>query len=76
MNALKILSLRLRGMKGELQELGEEVDENVTSISKMQTQILNLTGGKVNIFNDDGDFKSPYEIKILSPYNENYMLCA
>lgn len=49
-------------MKGELQELGEEVDENVTSISKMQTQILNFTGGKVNIFNDDGTFKSTYEI--------------
>lgn len=61
-NALKVLSLRLRGMKGELQELGEEVDENVESLSKMQTQILNLTDGKVNIFNDDGSFKSTYEI--------------
>ncbi|MBR5604314.1 MAG: phage tail tape measure protein [Bacteroidales bacterium] len=61
-SSLKILSLRLRGMKGELEELGEEVDENVDSISKMQTQILNFTGGKVNIFNDDGSFKSTYEI--------------
>lgn len=61
-SALKILSLRLRGMKGELEELGEEVDENVESISKMQTQVLNFTGGKVNIFNDDGSFKSTYEI--------------
>lgn len=61
-SSLKILSLRLRGMKGELQELGEEVDENVESISKMQTQILNFTGGRVNIFNDDGSFKSTYEI--------------
>ena len=61
-SALKILSLRLRGMKGELQELGEDVDENVESLSKMQTQILNLTHGKVNIFNDDGSFKSTYEI--------------
>ena len=41
-NALKIVSMRLRGMKGELQELGEDVDENVESISKMQTQVLNL----------------------------------
>lgn len=49
-------------MKGELQELGEEVDDNVVSLSKMQTQILNLTKGKVNIFNDDGSFKSTYEI--------------
>jgi TP901 family phage tail tape measure protein len=61
-SSLKILSLRLRGMKGQLEELGEEVDENVESISKMQTQILNFTGGKVNIFNDDGSFKSTYEI--------------
>jgi len=61
-SALKILSLRLRGMKGELQALGEETDENVESISKMQTQVLNLTEGKVNIFEDDGSFKSTYEI--------------
>lgn len=49
-------------MSGELQELGEEVDDNVQSISAMQTSILNLTHGKVNIFNDDGSFKSTYEI--------------
>lgn len=60
-NALKILSMRLRGMKGELEALGEE-SEGLESISKIQTQILNLTGGKVNIFNDDGSFKSTYEI--------------
>ena len=59
--ALKILSLRLRGMKGELQEMGEEVDPTVENISKMQGQILNLTHGKVNIF-DEGEFKSTYEI--------------
>ena len=61
-SSLKVLSLRLRGMKGELEELGEEIDDNVDSISKMQTQVLNFTGGKVNIFNDDGSFKSTYEI--------------
>lgn len=50
-------------MKGDLQELGEDVDENVESISKMQTQVLNLTHGKVNIFDDStGAFKSTYEI--------------
>ena len=61
-NALKILSLRIRGMKGELEDLGEDVDENVESLSKMQTQVLNLTHGDVNIFKDDGSFKSTYEI--------------
>lgn len=60
-NALKVLSMRLRGMKGELQELGEEY-ENVESISKIQTQILNQTQGDVNIFDDSGNFKSTYEI--------------
>lgn len=59
---LKVLSLRLRGMKGDLEELGEEIDPNVESISKMQTQILNLTHGKVNIFKDDGSFKSTFQI--------------
>lgn len=61
-NALKVVSMRLRGAKGELEELGEEVDDNVTNLTKMQGQILNLTHGKVNIFEDNGDFKSTYEI--------------
>ena len=52
--------MRMRGMKGELQEIGEEY-ENVESISKIQTQIYNLSKGKVNIFNDDGTFKSTYQ---------------
>lgn len=61
-NALKVFSMRIRGMKGELEELGEEVDENIESISKVQTQILNLTKGKVNIFDDSGEFRNYYEI--------------
>lgn len=71
-STLNVVSLRLRGMKGELEELGEEVDENVESISKMQTHILNLTNGKVNIFDDNGDFKSTFEImrEIAEIYDE------
>lgn len=61
-NMLKVGSMRIRGMKGELEALGEEVDENVESISKMQTQVLNLTHGKVNIFDDNGEFKDYYDI--------------
>lgn len=50
-------------MKGELEALGEDVDENITSVSKVQTQILNLTKGKVNIFEDDGkNFRNIYDI--------------
>ena len=59
---LKVASMRIRGMKGELEELGEEVDDNIESISKVQTQILNLTHGKVNIFNDIGEFRDYYDI--------------
>lgn len=61
-NSLKILSMRLRGMKGGLQDLGEETDENVENLSQMQGKVLNLTHGKVNIFDNTGDFKSTYEI--------------
>lgn len=61
-NFLKIGSMRIRGMKGALEELGEEVDETVDSISKVQTQILNRTGGKVNIFDDMGNFRDYYDI--------------
>lgn len=61
-NSLKVLSMRLRGMKGDLQDLGEETDENVENLSQMQGKVLNLTHGKVNIFDNTGDFKSTYEI--------------
>ena len=62
-NAIKISTLRIHGMKGKLEELGEEVDENIQSVSKIQTQILNLTHGKVNIFKDDGEhFRNIYDV--------------
>lgn len=61
-NFLKVASMRIRGMKGELEDLGEEVDESVDSISKVQTQILNLTHGQVNIFDDLGEFRDYYDI--------------
>ena len=60
-NGLKTISLRLRGMKGELQDIGEEY-EDIESVSKIQTQIYNLTEGHTNIFNDDGSFKDTYDI--------------
>ena len=61
-NFLKTAIARIQGMKGKLEELGEEVDESVDSISKVQTQILNLTHGKVDIFDDDDNFRDYYEI--------------
>lgn len=69
---LKVASMRIRGMKGALEELGEEVDPTVDSISKVQTQILNLTGGKVNIFDDAGEFRDYYDImsEIAAVYDD------
>lgn len=58
---MKTVSMRLRGMKGELEELGEE-SEGVENISQMQGRILNLTRGAVNIFDNQGEFRSTYDI--------------
>ena len=68
--ALRVISMRIRSMKGELEELGEET-ENIESVSKIQTQILNLTNNRVNIFKDNGEFKSTYQIlkEISEIYN-------
>ena len=60
-NAIKILTLRLRGMKGELQAIGEEY-EDIEDVSKIQTQIYNLTGGKVNIYDQNKELKDTYVI--------------
>lgn len=71
-NMSKILSARLRGQKGELEELNENTDGMIESVSKIQTQILNLTNNKVNIFESDNEtLKSTYEIikEIGTVYN-------
>lgn len=59
---LNIGSLRIRGMKDELAALGEEVDASADSISKVQAQILNHTGGNVNIFDDTDHLRNYYDI--------------
>ena len=62
-NALKVGQMRVMGMKGKLDELGEE-SEGIESVSKIQTHILNLTKGQVNIMNDADPtkFKDYYDI--------------
>lgn len=62
-NALKVGQMRVMSMKGALEELGEEY-EDLESVSKMQTKILNLTNGQVNIMNDADPtkFKDYYDI--------------
>jgi TP901 family phage tail tape measure protein len=64
-NFLKTAIARIQGMKGKLEELGEEIDDRYDSISKVQTQILNLTRNTskpVNIFDDNGEFRDYYYI--------------
>lgn len=59
-SGLQVVSMRLRGMKDELQSIGEEY-EDIESITKIQEQISNLTNGSVNILKADGSFKSTYD---------------
>ena len=59
---LTIGSLRVRGMKDELEELGEEVGTAGDSVRKVQNQVLKLTHGRVNIFDGAGNVKDYYDI--------------
>lgn len=60
-SALRTISLRLRGTSvSVLEEMGEETDGVVESVSKMQEKIQALTG--VNILTDSGAYKETYEI--------------
>lgn len=61
-NGLRIVGLRLQGMKGKLEELNEPVDD-LMEVSKVQTQILNLTKNQIDIFDQEtGEFRSTYDI--------------
>ena len=61
---LKIVAARLRGTTSEVDD---DADSAVTNVSKLQKKILALTkdanGGEgINILNEDGGYKSTYEI--------------
>lgn len=59
-NSLKVLSLRLRGAKAELENMQEDTDGLCESTSKLREQIKSLTG--VDIMLDDNTFKSTTDI--------------
>ena len=59
-NTLKVLSLRLRGAKAELESMSEDTDGLCDSTSKLREQIQALTG--VDIMVDDNTFKSTADI--------------
>lgn len=65
-NALKVLSLRIRGAKTDLEQMGESTDDVAVSTSKLRDQIKALTNvdgkGGFDILTKSGDFKSTYEI--------------
>lgn len=58
--AFKTLSMRIRGAKTELEEMGEDTDGMVESTAKLQKEIKALTG--VDIMQDKNTFKSTYQI--------------
>ena len=62
-NSLKVLALRLRGMKGELEAFGEDASD-VLPADKLQSRISEYTKGAVNIFDDfdPSKLKSTYDI--------------
>lgn len=65
-NALKVLSMRIRGTKTELEEAGEETDGLITNTSKLRDKVKALTdvngSGGVDILTDTGAYRSTYEI--------------
>lgn len=61
MSALRTISLRIRGTSvEELESLGEETDNVVESVSKLQSKVKALTG--VDILTETGDYKATYDI--------------
>lgn len=65
-NALKVVSMRIRGVKSELEDAGEETEGMITNTAKLQKQVMALTNvdgnGGINILTETGEFKSTYNI--------------
>lgn len=65
-NAIKVLSMRLRGAETDLAGMGESTDGVIKSVSTLRSTIEALTAvngrGGFDIMLDDGTFKSTYEI--------------
>lgn len=59
-NAMKTISMRIRGAKTEMEALGEDTSGMVESTAKLRSEILALSG--VDIMLDDNTFKSTYQI--------------
>lgn len=62
MTSLKTLSMYLRAAKTEAEDAGESTDGMAESVSKLRDEILALTGNKVDLYDQNGDFKSTIQI--------------
>ena len=66
LSTLKILSLRLRGAKAEIEDAGESTDGMASSTSKLREQVAALTNidgtGGVDIMANEKEFKSTFDI--------------
>lgn len=61
--ALKTVSMYLRAAKDDAEDMGESTEGMAESVSELQSKLLSLTGGKVNILQADGQtYKSTYQI--------------
>lgn len=58
--ALKTISMRLRGSKTELEAAGEDTEGMATSVSKLREEMLALSG--IDIMIDDSTFKETYDV--------------
>lgn len=59
-NALKVMSLRLRGSKADLEDMGESTDDLADSTSKLRNELKALTG--VDIMLNENEYKSTARI--------------
>lgn len=62
LTALKTLTLRLRGAKTELEDMGEDVTGMATTTSQLQAKLLALTGNQVDIMANANTFKNSTQI--------------
>lgn len=60
--SMKTISMYLRAAKTDAEAAGESTDGMADSVSKLRAEILQLTGGKVDIQIDENNFKSTYQI--------------
>ena len=60
--ALKTLTMYLRAAKTEAESAGLETDGMASSVAKLREELLQLTGGRLDIQSDDNNFKSTFQI--------------